>query len=80
MGVPGYAQDTEYNYIALTFWGCNQLMDMVKVWGDPITYLGSGTGLGSNTDEIQKKLKQLYNDAGIKIMISAFGATEHPTS
>lgn len=80
MAVPGYAQDTEYNYIALTFWGCNSLMDMVKVWNDPITYLGSGTGLGSNTDEIQKELKQLYNDAGIKIMISAFGATEHPTT
>ena len=47
---------------------------MLQVWNDPITYLGSDTGLGSNTDEIQKKLKQLYNDAGIKIMISAFGS------
>ena len=53
-------------------------MDMVKVWADPVTYIG--TDLGTTTDQIQKKLKQLYNDGGIKIMISAFGATEHPTS
>ena len=28
----------------------------------------------------RKTLKKKYNDAGIKIMISAFGATEFPTS
>ena len=80
MGVPGYAQETIYNHIALTFWGCNDVMDMVKVWDDPITYLGSETGEGTTKDEIQKNLKKKYNDGGVKIMISAFGATEHPTS
>ena len=50
MGVPGYAPDLPYTHIALTFWGCgNEHMDMVKVWSDPITYLGGSTGLGSNT-------------------------------
>ena len=43
MGVPGYAQDTDYNMIAMTFWGCSSLMDMVKVWADPVTYIGAGT-------------------------------------
>lgn len=80
MGVPGYAQETIYNHIALTFWGCNDVMDMVKVWDDPITYLGSETGEGTTKDEIQKNLKKKYNDGGVKILISAFGATEHPTS
>ena len=81
MGVPTYAAETPYNYIALTFWGCgNEHMDMVKVWSDPIFYLGSGTGLGSNTDQIQKALKKKYNDGGVKIFISTFGGTRHPTS
>lgn len=36
--------------------------------------------LGGDTQTIQKKLKKMYNDKGIKLMISAFGATEFPTT
>ena len=32
MGVPGYADETLYNYIVLTFWGCSNTMDIVKIW------------------------------------------------
>jgi len=36
--------------------------------------------VGGDTQSIQKKLKKLYNDKGMKILVSAFGATEFPTS
>lgn len=36
--------------------------------------------VGGDTQTIQKKLKKMYNDKGIKLLISAFGATEFPTS
>jgi len=36
--------------------------------------------IGGDTPTIQKKLKKMYNDKGIKLLVSAFGATEFPTS
>ena len=41
MGIPGYAPDHNYNYIALAFWSKGNPLDMVKVWNDPKTYLGT---------------------------------------
>lgn len=46
MGVPGYAAKHNYNYIALAFWSYPNLLDMVKLWDDPVKYLGSRTELG----------------------------------
>jgi len=31
--------------------------------------------VGGDTQTIQKKIKKLYNDKGIKLLVSAFGAT-----
>lgn len=43
-------------------------------------YFGGASAFGSSNDEVQKNLKKMYNDNGVKIMVSAFGATEFPTS
>ena len=80
MGVPGYASQTIYNYIALAFWSSNSVLDIVNIWAEPLKYFGGDSGFGSTNDEIQKNLKKKYNDAGVKILISAFGSTEFPTS
>ena len=80
MGVPGYAKNNDYNFLVLSFWGCDGSMDMVKVWENPVTYLGSETGLGTTKEEVQKNLKKKYNDGGVKLMISAFGGEYHPTN
>ena len=76
MGVPGFAKDTIYNFIALAFWthGAGAL-DVAGVWGNPLMYFGGPTQFGSTNDEIQKNLKKRYNDKGMKILVSAFGAT-----
>ena len=42
--------------------------------------MGADSGLGKTNSEIQKNIRKKYNDGGVKILISAFGATEHPTS
>jgi len=43
MGVPGYAPDHQYNYVCLTFWLADKgPWDMVKVWENPIAYMGAG--------------------------------------
>ncbi len=75
IGVPGYAKSHIYNYIALAFWSYSGPLDMVKAWNDPVKYIGSSPDLGSTKDQIQKSIKKKYNDAGIYIFISAFGAT-----
>ena len=79
MGIPGYSNHT-YNYIAITFWTCAQgPLDIAKFWDDPITYLG-GDFIGGTNDAIRTNIKKKYSDAGIKLMVSAFGATEMPTT
>ena len=75
MGVPGYSYNHQYNFITLTFWGFKAPMDIVLVWSDPIKYFGSNNPFGSTKDSFQKNMKAKYNAAGIKLMISAFGAT-----
>lgn len=81
MGVPSYAAPHEYNYLILAFWSCSSgNLDMVNVWGNPVYYFGDTSQFGATNDAIQKSLKTLYNNAGISIMVSAFGATEFPTT
>lgn len=52
----------------------------MKVWDQPITYIGADFFGTSDPDAARQILKTKYNDAGIKLMISAFGGTFHPTS
>jgi hypothetical protein len=52
---------------------------MVLLWGNAATYFSDGS-FGATTPEIQRSLKALYNNAGVNIMVSAFGATEFPTN
>ena len=54
--------------------------DCVKLWSDPIKFFGPDSQFGKTKQEIQQNLKKRYNDAGVKIMISAFGSTDFPTS
>lgn len=75
LGVPGYAKPHSYNYIAYAFWSYIGPLDMAKVWNDPVKYIGTSPELGTTKDQIQKSIKKKYNDAGISLFISAFGAT-----
>ena len=82
LGVPGYAETPhDYNYILLAFWSCNKApKDMALLWSEAYKYFGPRNTFGNDTDSVQKALKKKYNDAGIKIMVSAFGSTEFPTT
>jgi hypothetical protein len=55
-------------------------LDAVSIWADPLKYFGGESPFGKDKASIQKNLKAKYNEKGIKIMISAFGATEFPTT
>lgn len=50
------------------------------IWSDPLKYFGDASIFGNTKSEVQKALKKKYNDAGVKILVSAFGATEFPTT
>mgnify|MGYP001323148856 CR=1 FL=1 len=80
LGVPGYAQNHSYNYIVLAFWLTSGAADSALVWANPTMYMGTDSVFGKTTSDIQQSLKKLYNNAGVKIMVSAFGATENPTN
>jgi len=76
LGVPGFASYHMYNYITLCFWTYQHgPVDIVLLWDDPVKYFGGENPFGATKDQIQKSIKNKYNQNGIKIMISAFGAT-----
>lgn len=77
LAVPSYASNNIYNYVALGLWGYNGPMDVGLVWQSPVHYFG--TEFGNSNSEAQKFLKKKYNDAGMKILIRAFGMSQFPT-
>lgn len=51
LGVPGYADATIYNYIALAFWSYSTgPLDIVNIWADPVKYFGADNPFGSTKD------------------------------
>lgn len=79
IGLPGYAPAHKYNYVCFSFWTYSYgPLDVALVWNQSSTYFGSL--FGSSDASIRNNIKKIYNDNGIKVMVSAFGATENPTS
>lgn len=78
MGVPGYASPNDYNYIAYAFWLTTGPADIALLWSNPVQYMG--TAFGQTNEEIQLFLKSKFIEANIKLLVSAFGSTDHPTS
>ena len=81
LAVPGYTSHNFYNYVALSFWTTNEgPTDTAKVWASPVEFLSTETEFGKTDDEIRKALIQRYHENGIKVLISAFGDSNFPTS
>lgn len=79
IGVPGYSNHS-YTHICLTFYTCQLgALDAAQLWDRPTLYFGTQT-FGSTDDQIRTNLLGLYRSKGIKVMVSAFGATEYPTT
>ena len=74
-GVPGYSQyPHDYNFIFLAFWRCNsEPKDMALIWSNAYKYFGPRNSFGNDTSSVQKGIKKKYNEAGIKLFVSAFG-------
>ena len=76
LGLPGYATPHVYNHILFAFWSCAQEpLDVAKVWQNISMYLGDQNPFGTTDREVQLGMKKVYNQAGIRILVSAFGAT-----
>ena len=73
------------NIINLAFWlpnpdGTSKPLDTALVWGNAVAYFGTNSEFGSTTQEIQANLRNRYHQQNAKVMVSAFGATSHPTT
>ena len=55
--------------------------DIASIWSDPMLYFG-GTDcpFGKTKAEVQTNLTSNYHSKNTKILVSAFGATEFPTT
>lgn len=81
LAVPGFtATPLPYNYVALTFWTYpGSAQDASGMWEKIASNMGPNE-YGTNNSEIQATLKQNFTDNKVKLMISAFGSTQAPTS
>jgi len=81
LGVPGYAPPHLYNYIVLASWTYPSTpKDAALLWANPSTYFGIYSSFGTTDSQIRASLKNIYSSHGIKLMVSAFGSTQSPTS
>ena len=81
IGVPGYNADLEYDVINLAFKLSNRAADAAQVWANPFGFMDKNDcPLGKTADEVQKFWRKQFHDQGKKVMVSAFGATDFPTS
>ena len=75
------ATDTKgYNIINLSFWTPSAPVDAALVWSNPVKQFGNDSQFGSTNEEIQRNLVQLYHQNNALVLVSAFGATSHPTT
>lgn len=51
---------------------------MAQFWDDPVHYCTNQSEFGTTNEEIQYNVKKAFNDKGIRLLVSAFGATEQP--
>jgi hypothetical protein len=73
LAVPSYSRKHGFNYIALDGWTCNgELGVPLKIWQDLNQYVNST--LATSSKESQVLLKKLYEVAGIKLLVNAFGS------
>ena len=81
IGVPPYSHSYSYNKINLSFWTTNQgPVDVALLWCNAIIYCSVDNPWGSTTQEIQQAWLNLYHQYGVKVLVSAFGATDFPTT
>lgn len=78
--VPGYAPQNLYNYVALSFWTTKGPTDIALLWANPLKYFGAESSFGKTNQQIQLNLIEKYHKAGMKVIVSAFGSSEQPTT
>lgn len=61
-----------YNVFALSFWLSTGPVDLALAWANAGTYF---SWISTDTQEVQKMFRKAYNDAGKKVIVSAFGST-----
>jgi len=80
LGVPGYGHNSSYNIINLAFWLTAAPADAALVWSNAYFYVSPENPWGSSTKAVQAAWLAKYHQQGIKVLVSAFGSTEFPTS
>ena len=79
-GSIGATDSKGYNIINLSFWTPGAPVDTALLWTHPVKYFGSDSQYGSTKKEIQRNLVELYHKNNTLVLVSAFGATSHPTT
>jgi chitinase len=81
LGVPGFTDGNVYNYVAHTFWTYpNAPLQASLIWSQLFDHMRGDTRFGFSTSEVQATLKANFSNNGARLLVSAFGATQAPTS
>ncbi len=82
----GATDSRGYNIVNLSFWlankdGTSHPVDIAIVWASPERFFDvHNSKFGSTPDEIRKNLRKAYHAQGARVLVSAFGATQFPTT
>ncbi len=82
----GATDSRGYNIVNLAFWlantdGTSNPVDVALVWVNPEEYFDvDNSQFGSTPEEIRNSLLEAYHAQGARVLISAFGATQFPTT
>ena len=82
----GATDSRGYNTILLAFWipnqdGTSNPVDVGLIWAQPERFFDmQNSRFGTTADGIRANLVNEYHRNGVKVLISAFGATSFPTS
>jgi len=80
MGVPGYGVNNSYNVVNFAFWTTGGSVDIALVWEKLFTYVSADNPWGKSNAEVQTAWRNIYHAHNVKVLVSAFGSTDFPTS
>ncbi len=80
LAIPSYTEQNPYNILIHSFWLSSGPADAAKIWNNPIQYLSANNPFGTTNAQIQQNIAQIFHNNGKLLLVSAFGATEKPTS
>ena len=81
IGMPGFAEETLYNYFSLSVWTFGKgPLNIAGFWSNPTKFLSIDNQFGANDSQVHSSIKKAFAKENKKLLVTAFGVAETPAS